>query len=74
MPPPWLASMRALVQPVAGAIPAVLIVLFAGTLALLGLFVNADRRAYTLDYADRLTDLATVILGNSRRPGQRPAA
>ncbi|WP_242606336.1 hypothetical protein [Protofrankia symbiont of Coriaria ruscifolia] len=59
-----------------------MIVLFAGLLALLallGLLVGADRRAYALDYVDRLIDLAAVLVGHPRpsppRPRQRsPAA
>ncbi|WP_131765279.1 hypothetical protein [Candidatus Protofrankia californiensis] len=79
MPSPWLTSLRAIVQPVVGVLPAILIVLFAGLLALLGLLVGADRRAYALDYADRLIDLAAVLVGHPRpsppRPRQRsPAA
>ncbi|EIV93655.1 hypothetical protein [Frankia sp. QA3] len=68
MPSPWLTGLRAVVQPVAGALPAVLIVLFAGILALTGLACEPGRRSYALAYADRLIDLAAVIVGRPRTP------
>jgi hypothetical protein len=54
------------VQPVAGALPALVVVLFAGLLALLGLACEPGRRAYALEYADRLVDLAAVVVGLRR--------
>lgn len=68
MSPPWLAGVRELVQPIAGALPALLLVLFAGLLAFAGLPWGIGGRAYTLAYADRLIDLAAVLVGRSRNP------
>lgn len=65
-PPPWLSGVKAVAQPVAAALPALLLVLFAGVLALLGLACDQDRRTYALDYADRFIDLAAVLLGRPR--------
>ncbi|MCM3920260.1 hypothetical protein ND748_00965 [Frankia sp. AiPs1] len=73
MPSPWLAGLRAVVQPVAGALPAILIVLFAGILALAGLACEPGRRSYALAYADRLVDLAAVIIGRPRTSPEPPA-
>jgi hypothetical protein len=64
-----LAGLAAVVRAVAGALPALLVVVFAGLLALLGLACGPGRRGYALDYADRLIDLAAVLVGR-RRPGQ----
>jgi hypothetical protein len=58
---------------IVGAVPALLLVTFAGVLALLALACGPDRRAFALDYADRLTDLAAVVVGRSDRlPSRRP--
>jgi len=64
-----LPGLTAIVRVVAGALSALLVVVFAGLLALLGLACGPGRRDYALDYADRLVDLATVLLGR-HRPGQ----
>jgi hypothetical protein len=49
-----------------GAVPALVLVIFAGVLALLGLACDHGRRAYALDYADRFVDLAAVLVGRPR--------
>lgn len=67
MSPPWLTGVRELVQPIAGALPALLLVLFAGLLAFAGLPWGAGGRAYTLAYADRLIELAAVLVGRNRK-------
>ncbi|ORT96473.1 hypothetical protein UK99_09040 [Frankia casuarinae] len=71
MPPPWLTGPREIIQPIAGALPALLLVFFAGLLAFAGLPWNAGGRAYALAYADRLVDLATVLVGHPRTRRQR---
>lgn len=65
LPPP-----DEIVQPIAGALPALLLVLFAGLLAFAGLPWGAGGRAYTLAYADRLIDLAGVLVGRHRNSPQ----
>jgi hypothetical protein len=55
-------------QAVAGAAPALVLVIFAGVLALLGLACDHGRRAYALAYADRFIDLAAVLVGRPRGP------
>jgi hypothetical protein len=47
-------------------VPALVLVIFAGVLALLGLACDPGRRAYALDYADRFVDLAAVLAGRPR--------
>jgi hypothetical protein len=44
------------------AIPAVLIVLFAGLVAVLALVMDRERREYSLDFARVCTDLAAVLV------------
>jgi hypothetical protein len=63
----WTAGLKA----IAGVAPAVLLVLFAGLLALLGLACEPGRRAYALAYVDRFTVLAAVLVG--RTPQTEPA-
>jgi hypothetical protein len=63
MNPPWLNSLRAVAQALAGALPALVIVIGAVLLALLGLACGSSRRNYALDYADRFTALAKVLVG-----------
>jgi hypothetical protein len=53
-------------QPVAGALPALVLVLFAGLLMMLGLFFRAEGRAYVLACAGRMVDLAAVVVGFPR--------
>lgn len=50
----------------AGIVPATLIVLFAGLVALIALALDSDRRQYALDLADRFVDLASVLVGPTR--------
>ena len=66
MGPSWLSGGKAVAQAVAGALPALVLVIFAGVLALLGLVCDHGRRAYALDYADRFVDLAAVLVGRPR--------
>jgi hypothetical protein len=76
--PLWLSSAKAIAQSVAGALPALILVIFAGLLALLGLVCEEGRRTYALAYADRFVDLAAVLVGRPRhaprsdRPLRRP--
>jgi hypothetical protein len=63
MAPTWLSGVKAVAQSAAGMLPALLLVIFAGVLALLGLICDQDRRTYALAYADRLVDLAAVLVG-----------
>ncbi|MDT3447016.1 hypothetical protein [Pseudofrankia sp. BMG5.37] len=63
---PWLEGLRTVAQPVVGALPALVVVLFAGLLMLLGLFFRADGRAYVLGCASWLVDLAAVVVGSPR--------
>ena len=70
MPAAWLDGLRTVVQPVVGALPALLVGLFAGVLAFLGLFFRSEGRAYALEYADRLVDLASVVVGAPRARGR----
>ena len=51
---------------VVGAVPALVVVVFAGLIALLGLFVGDDRRQYVLDLMDRFIDLTGVLVGFRR--------
>jgi hypothetical protein len=69
--PSWLSGGKAVAQAVAGAAPAVVLVIFAGVLALLGLACDHGRRAYALDYADRFVDLAAVLVGRPRGSSRR---
>ena len=43
MPPTWLPVVKAVIQPIVGALPALILVIFAGLLGLLGL---APRREH----------------------------
>jgi hypothetical protein len=63
MAPTWLSGVKAVAQSVAGMLPALVLVIFAGVLALLGLVCDQGRRTYALDYADRLVVLAAVLVG-----------
>jgi hypothetical protein len=63
MPPTWLPVVKAVVQPIVGALPALILVIFAGLLGLLGLACETHRRDYALAYADRFTNLAIVLIG-----------
>jgi hypothetical protein len=52
----------------AGIIPATLIVLFAGLVAIIALALDSGRRQYALDLADRFADLASALVGATRPP------
>jgi hypothetical protein len=61
------------------ALPAVLVVVFAGIIALLSLALNKERRDYALQFAERSVELAAVLVGaptpsRPRRPGPEDAA
>jgi hypothetical protein len=47
------------------AVPAVLIVLFAGLVAAFALVMDRERREYALDFARVCTDLAAVLVNGS---------
>jgi hypothetical protein len=68
--PTWLSGVKAVAQSVAGALPALMLVIFAGALSLLGLACDQGRRAYALAYADRFIDLAAVLVGRPRGPSR----
>ena len=74
MAPTWLSGVKAVAQSVAGALPALMLVIFAGALSLLGLACDQGRRAYALAYAlayaDRFIDLAAVLVGRPRGPSR----
>jgi hypothetical protein len=55
---------------VAGIIPATLVVVFAGVIAVIALALDSGRRQYALDLADRFIELASVLVGVAvpRRP------
>jgi hypothetical protein len=48
------------------AVPAVLIVLFAGLVAAFALVMDRERREYALDFARVCIDLAAVLVNGSR--------
>ena len=50
----------------AGIVPATLVVLFAGIIALIALALDSSRRQYALDLADPFVDLASVLVGATR--------
>lgn len=60
------------VQAVTGTVPAILTVIFAGLVMLIGLCLGESRRAYALEAADRLVDLASVVVGGRPRPHGAP--
>jgi hypothetical protein len=75
MGPSWLPVVKAVVQPVAGALPALVLVVFAGLLGLLALACEEGRRRYALEYVDKFIGLAAVVVGarpNPRRPPAMP--
>jgi hypothetical protein len=53
------------------AVPAMLIVLFAGLVAALALAMDRERRDYALDFARVCTDLAAVLV-NGNYPKAMP--
>ena len=68
----WFVAVKAVVQPVAGALPALILVIFAGLLGLLGLACDEGKRAYALAYAGHFTRLAAVLIGARQDSGQGP--
>jgi hypothetical protein len=56
------------------AVPALVLVLFAGLIAFIGLFMGKDRREYLLDLTAKLTELARVLMGPAFSPGADPPA
>jgi hypothetical protein len=53
------------------AVPASLVAIFAGIVALLALFLDKGRRDYALHYADRCVDFAAALVGTPRlTPGE----
>jgi hypothetical protein len=56
------------IQAVLGIVPAALVVIFAGVIALLALFLDPGRRQYAHDLVGQFVDLAAVIIGSPRRP------
>ena len=71
MAPTWVPAVKSVVQPIAGALPALVLVIFAGLLGLIALACEPDRRRFALAYADRFTTLAAVLVGGHRPGPQR---
>lgn len=63
-----------IVRPIIMALPALLVVLFVGMIALLALVMNEPRRNYALDFSKRGIDLAKVLVGMGARPALAPGA
>jgi hypothetical protein len=70
----WLEEVLRLVLPslkfsglaircLVAAVPALVLVVFAGLIAFIGLFMGKDRREYVLALTAKLTDLARVLMG-----------
>jgi hypothetical protein len=57
---------------IAGLIPAIIIVLFAGVIGFIALTLDTGRRRYALDLVERFTALASVLIGGNQlaRPGR----
>jgi len=55
-----------IVRVVVGAVPALVVVVFAGLIALIALFMSKERRDYALGMAERSVDLAAVLVGSAR--------
>lgn len=68
MLPQWATGIRPVIQILAAAIPALVIVIFAGIIALLALACESGRREYALAFADRAVDLSAVLIGAPRSP------
>jgi hypothetical protein len=56
------------------AVPALVLVVFAGLIAFIGLFMGKDRREYVLELTAKLTELARVLMGPAFTPGADPPA
>lgn len=65
--PTWPPVVKAVVQPVVGALPALVLVVFAGVLGLLALACEEKRREYALAYAEKFVSLAAVVVGSQPR-------
>jgi hypothetical protein len=59
---PWISIARGAI----GLVPAIILVVFAGTIMGLGLALGPSRRAYALATADHFTSLAYAIIGMPR--------
>jgi len=66
----WLPAAKSIVQPVAGAVPALLLVFFAGLLGLIALACEEKRRSYALAYAGQIIKLAAVVVGTTGTAGK----
>jgi hypothetical protein len=56
------------------AVPALVLVLFAGLIAFIGLFMGDGRREYVLKLTAKQTELARVLMGPPLAPGADPPA
>ena len=56
------------------AVPALLLVILAGLIALVGLFTGERQQAYVLEVTAKLTELARVLMGPAFSPGADPPA
>jgi hypothetical protein len=54
------------------AVPALVLVLFAGLIAFIGLFFRKDGREYVLALTEKLTEMARVLMGVSSLPNTDP--
>jgi hypothetical protein len=61
------------VRAVAVALPASLLVIFAGLLVVFGLFARKEGREYALGAAKVLIELAEVLVGIAIAPSETPA-
>ncbi len=57
-----------LLRHVLGLLPAVLVVLFAGAIALIGLALRQPGRQYALSQAKVFVDMAGILVGSPRKP------
>jgi hypothetical protein len=48
---------------VVGALPALIVILFASLIALIALFMGDRRQRYAVDIMERATELAAVLVG-----------
>jgi hypothetical protein len=53
---------------VLGLLPALLVVVFAGVIALIGLALRQSGRQYALSQAKVFVDMAGILVGNPRKP------
>ncbi|WP_033344161.1 hypothetical protein [Catenuloplanes japonicus] len=71
MVPSWMLAVKAVVQPLAGALPALILVIFVGFLGLVALACQGERRTYALEYAEKFISLARVLIGVPSEPASR---